>query len=161
MAARRPFWKWRCWKSIGFCLWPPSTCIWNLKLEFQSKLDLCSGNHVVYRRTDGRTDGQGASNGIGTLPQGRCRASCEVHPWNVSITFNEPVHCHNRWYTSKAHLKFTSPEIWFITSIWVPQSFANFAQSTTLVLSCFVQNLKTIEHMRNKLCANEVPLHLS
>ena len=50
MAARRPFWKWRRWKSIGFCLWPPSTCIWNLKLKFQSKLDLCSGNHVVYRR---------------------------------------------------------------------------------------------------------------
>ena len=55
MAARRPFWKWHRWKSIGFCLWPPSTCIWNLKLKFQSKLDLCSGNHVVYRQTDGRT----------------------------------------------------------------------------------------------------------
>ena len=58
MAARRPFWKWQRWKSIGFCLWPPSTCIWNLKLKFQSKLDLCSGNHVVYRQTDRRTDGQ-------------------------------------------------------------------------------------------------------
>ena len=58
MAARRPFWKWRRWKSIGFCLWPPSTCIWNLKLKFQSKLDLCSGNHAVYRQTDGRTDGR-------------------------------------------------------------------------------------------------------
>ena len=51
-----PFWKWCRWKSIGFCLWPPSTCIWNLKLKFQRKLDLCSGNHVVYRQTDGRTD---------------------------------------------------------------------------------------------------------
>ena len=58
MAARRPFWKWRCWKSIGFCLWPPSTCIWNMKLKFLSKLDLCSGNHVVYRQTDRRTDGR-------------------------------------------------------------------------------------------------------
>ena len=56
MATRRPFWKWHRWKSIGFCLWPPSTCIWNLKLKFQSKLDLCSGNHVVYRQTDRRTD---------------------------------------------------------------------------------------------------------
>ena len=56
--ARQPFWKWHRWKSIGFCLWPPSTCIWNLKLKFQSKLDLCSGNHVVYRQTDGRTDGR-------------------------------------------------------------------------------------------------------
>ena len=56
MAARRPFWNWHRWKSIGFCLWPPSTCIWNLKLKFQSKLDLCSGNHVVYRQTDGQTD---------------------------------------------------------------------------------------------------------
>ena len=69
MAARRPFCKWHCWKSIGFCLWPPSTCIWNLKLKFQSKLDLCSGNHVVYRQTDGRTDrrtdGQGESNFVG------------------------------------------------------------------------------------------------
>ena len=52
MAARRPFWKWHRWKSIGFCLWPPSTGIWNLKLKFQSKFDLCSGNHVVYRQTD-------------------------------------------------------------------------------------------------------------
>ena len=42
----------------GFCLWPPSTCIWNLKLKFQSKLELCSGNHVIYRQTDGRTDGR-------------------------------------------------------------------------------------------------------
>ena len=40
MATRRPFWKWPRWKSIGFCLWPPSTCIWSLKLKFQSKLDL-------------------------------------------------------------------------------------------------------------------------
>ena len=61
MAARRPFWKWRHWKSIVFCLWPPSTCIWNLKLKFQRKLDLCSGNHAVNRQTDGRTDGQGES----------------------------------------------------------------------------------------------------
>ena len=59
MAARWPFW--RRWKSIGFCLWPPSTCIRNLKLKFLRKLHLCSGNHVVYRRTDGRTDGQGES----------------------------------------------------------------------------------------------------
>ena len=57
-ATRRPFWKWRHWKSIGFCLWPPSTCIWSLKLKFQSKLDLCSWNHVVYRQTDGQTDGR-------------------------------------------------------------------------------------------------------
>ena len=58
MGARQPFWKWRRWKSIGSCLWPPSTCIWNLKLKFQGKLDLCSENHVVYRQTDGRTDGR-------------------------------------------------------------------------------------------------------
>ena len=62
---KNPNGKRRHWKSIGFCLWPPSTCIWNLKLKFQSKLDLCSGNHVVYRQrdgqTEGRTDGQGES----------------------------------------------------------------------------------------------------
>ena len=58
MAARRPFCKWHRWKSIGFWLWPSSTCIWNLKLKFQSKLDLCSENHVVYRQTDGQTDGR-------------------------------------------------------------------------------------------------------
>ena len=58
MAARRPFWKWCRWKSIGFCLLAPSTCLWNLKLKFQSKLDLYTGNHVVYRQTDGQTDGR-------------------------------------------------------------------------------------------------------
>ena len=31
MATRRTFSKWRCWKSIVFCLWPPSTRIWSLK----------------------------------------------------------------------------------------------------------------------------------
>ena len=54
------------WKSICFCPWPPTTCIWNLKLKFQSKLELRSGNHVAYRRmdrrTDRQTDGQGDSN---------------------------------------------------------------------------------------------------
>ena len=49
MATRRPFWKWCHWKAIGFCLWPPSTRIWSLKLKFQSKLDLHSGNHATYR----------------------------------------------------------------------------------------------------------------
>ena len=55
---KNPFCKWRRWKSISSCLWPLSTCIWNLKLKFQSKLDLCSGNHGVYRPTDRRTDGR-------------------------------------------------------------------------------------------------------
>ena len=68
MAARRPVWKWRRWKSIGFCLWPPSTCIWNLKLKFQSKLDLCSWNHVVYRQTDGQTDGRTDGQGESSIP---------------------------------------------------------------------------------------------
>ena len=49
MTIRRPFWKWPRWKSIGFCLWPPSTCIWSLKLKFQNKLDLHPGNLVTYR----------------------------------------------------------------------------------------------------------------
>ena len=56
MDGKWPFWKWRRWKSISYCLWPPTTFIWNLKLKFQSKLNLCSGNHAVYRQTDGRTD---------------------------------------------------------------------------------------------------------
>ena len=33
MATKRQFWKWCRWKSIGFCLWPPLTCIRNLKLK--------------------------------------------------------------------------------------------------------------------------------
>ena len=47
MATGRPFWKWHCWKSIGFSPQPQMTYIWNLK--FQSKLLLCSGNHATYR----------------------------------------------------------------------------------------------------------------
>ena len=43
-------------KSIGFCLWPQSIYTWNLKLKFQSKRDLCPGNHVTYRWTNARTD---------------------------------------------------------------------------------------------------------
>ena len=55
MAARRPFWKWHSWKSIGFCLWPPSTCIWN----WNSKANLTYAPETMSstdRRTDGRTD---------------------------------------------------------------------------------------------------------
>ena len=84
MAARRPFWKWHHWKSIGFCLCPPSTCIWNLKLKFQSKLDLCSGNHVVYRQTDGQTDGQGESSIhiIWSLKL-KFQSKLDLHPGNL------------------------------------------------------------------------------
>ena len=46
---RQPFWKRHCWKSLGFCLQPQRTCTWNLKLKFQSKLELCCLNHVTYR----------------------------------------------------------------------------------------------------------------
>ena len=49
MAARRPFWLWCRWKSIGSCLWPPSIYKWNLKLKLQSILDLHAGNYAAYR----------------------------------------------------------------------------------------------------------------
>ena len=58
MATRLPFWKWRCWKSIGFYPWPQSICIWNLKFKFKSKLGLCSGNNGIYRWMDRWTEGQ-------------------------------------------------------------------------------------------------------
>ena len=65
MVARRPFCKWHRWKLLGFCPYPQTTCIRNLELKFQSKLELRSGNHVAYRRTDRQTDrqtdGQGES----------------------------------------------------------------------------------------------------
>ena len=58
MAARRPFWKRHRWKSIGFCLWPPSTCIWSLKLKFQiQRLMIRKPCRLqTDRRTDGQTD---------------------------------------------------------------------------------------------------------
>ena len=49
MAARQLFWKWHLWKSTGFRPWPQTTCIWNLKLKFHSKLQLHPGNHATYR----------------------------------------------------------------------------------------------------------------
>ena len=52
------FWKWYRWKSTGFCLWPAPICKCNLKVKFLIKLDLRSGNHVVYKGTDRQTDGQ-------------------------------------------------------------------------------------------------------
>ena len=81
MAARRPFWKWSCWKSIGSCLWPPSTCIWNLKLKFRSKLDLCSGNHVFYRQTYGRTDGR--TRWIQYTPPSTSLGGGIIMPWKM------------------------------------------------------------------------------
>ena len=45
------------WKSIGFCLWPPSICIWN----WNSKANLTYAPETMSstdRRTDRRTDGR-------------------------------------------------------------------------------------------------------
>ena len=46
---RQPVWKRHSWKSLSFCLQPQRTCTWNLKLKFQSKLELHGRNHVAYR----------------------------------------------------------------------------------------------------------------
>ena len=48
-ATRRPFWKWHGGKSIGFGPWQQTSCVWNLKLKFHSKLELRSRNHSNYR----------------------------------------------------------------------------------------------------------------
>ena len=44
MAARRPFWNWRCWKSIGSYPYTKVLCRWSLKLIFNTKVKLESGN---------------------------------------------------------------------------------------------------------------------
>ena len=31
------------------CLWPQTTCTWNLKFKFQSQFELRSGNHAIYK----------------------------------------------------------------------------------------------------------------
>ena len=132
----RPLWKWHRWKSIGFCLWPPSTCIWNLKLKFQSKLDVCSGNHVVYRQTD-RRDGRTnkvnpvypppTSLGGGIIinmldpqshhiPQPKRSSSSGTHnmipPWNIhTVKQSMPRSCSNgcslNWFTPSEFFKFS------------------------------------------------------
>ena len=47
MAARRLFWKWHCWKSIGFFPYPQVMCQWSLDLIFEAKLKLESGNWKI------------------------------------------------------------------------------------------------------------------
>ena len=47
MAARRPFWKWRCWKSIGSYPYTWVLCRWSLKLIFKAKIKLESGNQKI------------------------------------------------------------------------------------------------------------------
>ena len=44
MAARRPFWKWRRWKSIGSYPYIQVLCHLSLELIFKAKLKLESGN---------------------------------------------------------------------------------------------------------------------
>ena len=46
---RQPFWKRYSWQSLGFCLQPQRTCTWNLKLKFQSKLELRCRNHAIQK----------------------------------------------------------------------------------------------------------------
>ena len=45
MATRRPFWKWRCWKSIGSYPYIYVLCHLSLQLIFKAKLKLESRNH--------------------------------------------------------------------------------------------------------------------
>ena len=54
-------WKWHHWKSISFCLWPQTTCTWNLRLKFQSKLALHSRNHTAKSRNQKIQDGHQAA----------------------------------------------------------------------------------------------------
>ena len=44
MAARRPFWKWHCWKSIASFPYTQVMWHWSLDLIFKAKLKLESGN---------------------------------------------------------------------------------------------------------------------
>ena len=44
MAARRPFWQWRSWKSIGSYPYTQVLCSWSLKVIFKVKVKLKSGN---------------------------------------------------------------------------------------------------------------------
>ena len=45
MAARRPFWTWRRWKSIDS--YPYTFCYWSLELIFKANLKLESGNQKI------------------------------------------------------------------------------------------------------------------
>ena len=47
MAARRLFWKWRCWKSIGSYPYTYVLYRWSLKLVFKAKVKLESGNQKI------------------------------------------------------------------------------------------------------------------
>ena len=47
MAARRPFWKWLRWKSIGSYPYKPVLCHLSLELIFKAKLKLESGNQKI------------------------------------------------------------------------------------------------------------------
>ena len=47
MAARRPFWKWHCWKSIGSYPYTWVLWCWSLKLIFKAKVKLESGNQII------------------------------------------------------------------------------------------------------------------
>ena len=47
MAARQPFWKWRCWKSIGSYPYTEVLCRQSLKYIFKAKVKLESGNQKI------------------------------------------------------------------------------------------------------------------
>ena len=51
MATRRPFWKWRLWKSIGSYPYIQVLCHLSLELIFKVKLKLESGNQTRTTRT--------------------------------------------------------------------------------------------------------------
>ena len=47
IATRRPFWRWRCWKSIGSYQYTYVLCCWSFKLIFEAKVKLDSGNQKI------------------------------------------------------------------------------------------------------------------
>ena len=67
----------------------------------------------------------------------------------------------NIWYPSQTHLKNPVKSRLLIIYLSVIQSLWNFVQSTAVILSCSVQNFKTIGQLKRFLWTKEISRELS
>ena len=82
MAARRPFWKWHCWKSIGSFPYTQVMWHWSLDLILKAKLKLESGNQKNPRWPPGGHFESDIAENQHASAHGHKQYACKIWNWN-------------------------------------------------------------------------------
>ena len=96
------------------------------------------------------------------LPIQRNRSDCGVIVISVVVRVTCLIWPHNIWHPPETHLKsYIAKACRSITSISVARSYRKFPLRTVISLLCFVQNFKTILHLKWMLSTAEGSRNMS